>query len=363
MTQPDKESLLFWKQYRPKLVFDPLFANTIVIYQDKNIGDLLLITPVLEVLKKQTRALIFVVTKRGYAELIEDDAGRVRVVDRRCGGFLAAIRQALELRQQAPSVFIDLHGCFASSVTSFIVRAPLSVRMAQLKDRLTDYFHLKVPMRPGTRRHRIDQHLDVLRAVGLDVDLKYRKIYIECRHSNGVMFDDIRERLLLPERYVVIHPGSRWLFKTPQPSFWVSFIDNLIHLGLTPVLTGSADGREGELLAYLHNETGVLNLGGKTSLSELVHVINGSSGYVGVDTFASHVASACEVSGVVIFGPSDEASWGPLNEKLTVVVNSQFKCRPCSLDGCAGSKRSDCLISLDPVHLANYANRILREIV
>lgn len=352
----------FWSEYGPNFFRQNDKIRTVVLYQAKNLGDLLLLTPVIQVLKSETAAEIVVCTKVEYADLIRDELGRVHLVERK-RGFLGAILQAFKLRKRDPSIFIDLHGSFDSSLTSLVLRAPLSIRMAGLKNRLTDYFHVKVPMRSETKRHRIDQHLDVLRAIGLDVDLKFRKIQVERLLGNKSVFENICGRLLLPDRYVVIHPGSKWLFKTPSPSFWISFIDNLILLGLKPILTGNGNGLEGELLAYLQKETGVLSLGGKTSLSDLVHVINRSIGYVGVDTFASHVASACGIPGIVFFGPSDESSWGPLNKELIVVANNEFKCRPCNLDGCAGSKRSDCLNSLDPVYLANYANRVLCETV
>ena len=198
----------FWSEYGPNFFRQNDKIRTVVLYQAKNLGDLLLLTPVIQVLKSETAAEIVVCTKVEYADLIRDELGRVHLVERK-RGFFGAIIQAFKLRKRDPSIFIDLHGSFDSSLTSLVLRAPLSIRMAGLKNRLTDYFHVKVPMRSETKRHRIDQHLDVLRAIGLDVDLKFRKIQVECLLGNKSVFENICGRFLLPDRKEVILPGRK----------------------------------------------------------------------------------------------------------------------------------------------------------
>ena len=129
--------------------------------------------------------------------------------------------------------------------------------------------------------------------------------------------------------------------------------------GVTLVLTGVDSGLEGRFLEYLGDTTSVNNLSGKLNIAELSWVLKQSAGYIGVDTFASHLAHAHGKPGVVLFGPSDEVSWGPINGPLEVVVNNGYKCRPCNLDGCAGSKRSECLETLDMLLVAERILRVL----
>ena len=54
---------------------------------------------------------------------------------------------------------------------------------------------------------------------------------------------------------------------------------------------------------------------------------------------------------VAMFGPSSEIAWGPWRNPYRVVT-SAHPCRPCGLDGCGGSKVSECLTTLavDRVH-------------
>jgi heptosyltransferase-3 len=60
---------------------------------------------------------------------------------------------------------------------------------------------------------------------------------------------------------------------------------------------------------------------------------------------------------VALFGPSGEFEWGPW-QVTARVVTSNHTCRPCGMDGCAGSKVSECLVSL-PVEAVLRAVREL----
>ncbi|MFI5334605.1 MAG: glycosyltransferase family 9 protein, partial [Chlamydiales bacterium] len=44
--------------------------------------------------------------------------------------------------------------------------------------------------------------------------------------------------------------------------------------------------------------------------------------------------------------PTSEENWGPWMHPRAKVVAQPFPCRPCHLDGCGGSKRSECLYTL-----------------
>ena len=58
-----------------------------------------------------------------------------------------------------------------------------------------------------------------------------------------------------------------------------------------------------------------------------------------------------------LFGPSGELEWGPWGVPHRVVASEAHSCRPCGLDGCGGSKVSDCLVQLpvERVHAAVQA--------
>jgi ADP-heptose:LPS heptosyltransferase len=74
--------------------------------------------------------------------------------------------------------------------------------------------------------------------------------------------------------------------------------------------------------------------------------INACRCLICVDSLPMHVASALERSCVALFGPSSEIAWGPWLNTDARVVAQNHSCRPCDLDGCGGSKVSDCLTTL-----------------
>ena len=65
-----------------------------------------------------------------------------------------------------------------------------------------------------------------------------------------------------------------------------------------------------------------------------------------VDSVPLHIASAVKTPVVALFGPSSELNWGPWMHPQSIVLTEKMPCRPCFKDGCAGSKMSDCLFSM-----------------
>lgn len=65
---------------------------------------------------------------------------------------------------------------------------------------------------------------------------------------------------------------------------------------------------------------------------------------VGNDSGPSHLASALGVTGVVIFGPTDLAVWGPLGDMTTALQHKQICAPDCSRHHC--QKQYACLHSI-----------------
>jgi heptosyltransferase-3 len=90
----------------------------------------------------------------------------------------------------------------------------------------------------------------------------------------------------------------------------------------------------------------VINLAGRLNLKELGALIDACRCLICVDSVPMHMASALKRPCVALFGPSSEIAWGPWLNADARVVAQNYSCRPCNLDGCGGSKVSDCLTTL-----------------
>lgn len=149
---------------------------------------------------------------------------------------------------------------------------------------------------------------------------------------------------------IIVHPTSRWMFKTVPPSSISRIILNLRKkIQNEIIVTSGPDVIEMEYIKQLElsNIEGVYDLSGKLSLLMLAELLRNSAVLLCVDTALLHMAEAVGTPVIALFGPTNEVDWGPRRDDSHVVTNMNYTCRPCGNDGCGGSKVSECLTSLN----------------
>jgi len=128
-----------------------------------------------------------------------------------------------------------------------------------------------------------------------------------------------------------------------------------VMLGLTP--------QPGNSLFMRFPEDHFLDLSGKTSLAEMIAIIRQCDLFLSCDTGPAHIAQACRVPTIVLFGPSNEKEFGPVDHDLHTLIMppGHFNCRPCVLGPCV--KAIPCVQEISPevVHeaLMRGVNRLL----
>ena len=80
----------------------------------------------------------------------------------------------------------------------------------------------------------------------------------------------------------------------------------------------------------------LLNLSSHTTLGEMISVIQQCDIFLSCDTGPSHIAQACRIPSIVLFGPSNEKEFGPVDHDLHTLVlpPAKLDCRPCVLGPC-----------------------------
>jgi len=201
----------------------------------------------------------------------------------------------------------------------------------------------------GTPRATVERHLDALRRVGIHPAAADKSPTL---HTDPGTLESARAKLRAAgwsgAAYAVVHPGSRWLFKAWTAEGNARVIEHLAARGLAVVLTAAPDPRESLLCdAILRaSRAPCIDLRGQLTLPELGAVIREAAVFAGVDSVPMHIAAAVGTPGIGIFGPSKDLEWGPWSDRMRVVAARDFPCRPCNIDGCGGSKRSECLVAL-----------------
>jgi ADP-heptose:LPS heptosyltransferase len=92
----------------------------------------------------------------------------------------------------------------------------------------------------------------------------------------------------------------------------------------------------------------VFDMSGRTSLGEMISIIRQCNVFLSCDTGPAHIAQACRVPTIVLFGPSNEREFGPVDRQMhkLILPSEDLKCRPCVLGPCI--RRQSCIHLIDP---------------
>lgn len=271
----------------------------------------------------------------------------------------------LQIRKKKYDLVINLtegdRGAIAARVSGSGIRVGFDPQGQGMKGKRSCYTHL-VKNCPQPR-HTVERQLDVLRRIGIFPEAEERDLFLHIPESaKARVFNLLEREEIAPQSYIVIHPVSRWRFKTLSVQQMAHLISLLHANDLPVVLTGSPDPEELEMIDQilaLVPDVPVWNAAGKITLKELSALIASARALVCVDSVPLHIASAVKTPVVALFGPTSEINWGPWMHPSASVLTSDHPCRPCYMDGCGGSKKSDCLLSLTPESILRELHNIL----
>jgi heptosyltransferase-3 len=202
---------------------------------------------------------------------------------------------------------------------------------------------------PQTPRHTVETHLDALRRLGL-YPAQEKPLLMPFSPAADEKINRLLEsKNLQPGQYIVIHPASRWMFKSWNTRGFAEVLQTLTSRNIATVMVSGPDDAERNYVQTIlqHYPHSAIDLSGQLNLSELAALIAKASCFVGLDSVAMHIAAAVGTPCVALFGPSGEKSWHPWQVPHRILT-SDFSCRPCGLDGCGGGKISDCLQAIQP---------------
>lgn len=170
--------------------------------------------------------------------------------------------------------------------------------------------------------------------------------------------------------YVVVHSPSMWAYKQWPPAHFRALIAQLNAAGRQVVLTSGPSPQDRELAASLSGERAID--AGPLAFEQLATLLRDAALYIGPDTSISHLAAACGVPVIAIFGPTNPMRWapwpahgdgtftkrGPMQRSGNVILlQSELHCVPCGRAGCEDHRqsRSDCLVDITPERVAAEA--------
>ena len=296
----------------------------ILIVKPSAIGDVVHALPVLNLLRRRYPAahVAWLVTPAcaglldGHPQLdevIRFDRKRFGHAWRDPKAMVALAAFHRDLHRRRFDLVIDLQGLFRSGWLSFSTGA--TTRVGTSTDREFGWaFATTVAPVGGRDRHAVDRYLSVADHLGLGTS-----------PVEFVFPTDDADRAavapLLPAGpFAVFLPATHWPTKRWPIDRFAELVTPLRErFGLASVVAGGPDADA---------VPGAGSIAGRTTLRQLVAVLERASLVIANDTGPMHVAAALGRPLVTVFGPTDPGRTGPYNRPDSV-VRLDLPCAPC----------------------------------
>lgn len=182
---------------------------------------------------------------------------------------------------------LDLQGLLKSALLVARAKAKLKLGFHWRREGAALFSQAVIP--DPTSLHVVDRYVDVARAAGGVAD------YAEFALRPAPLSEALDSKL--PKDFVVLNPGAGWAAKRWAPAKFAQLIDAL---PLPAVLIGAPGEQASAEVAAQCREKPV-DLGGQTSIADLIAVIDRARAHVGGDTGSSHLAAALRVPAIGLY--------------------------------------------------------------
>ena len=291
----------------------------ILVVRFSSIGDIVLTTPVVRMLKKQLNTQVHYLTKSSYVSLLKNNPyiDSVYQID-------ASINEVIgDLKKENYDYVIDLHNNLRTQILKFKLGVPSRSfnKLNMEKFMLTTFKMDSIP-----KVHIVDRYLDTVLNLGIKNDNEGLDFFLSAKDEVDVS--------CFPNNYTAFVIGGQHATKILPTKKIISIIKNIDK----PVLLigGPEDGYRGEEIAKACDK--VVNTCGKYSVLASASLIKQAEMVITHDTGMMHIAAA--------FGQKIYSVWGntvpefgmypyKANASSKRIEVQNLSCRPCSKIGYA----------------------------
>ncbi len=333
----------------------------VLIVKLSSIGDVVHALPVAAALKRSTvpRRLTWAVEDWTAPLVLGHHAvdrvvafpsmGRQRSVRTFPAAFRAAVR---ELRRERYDAVLDLQGLARSALVAWLSRSPL--RIARRGQREGAHLISRAVDIPAGA-HAVDEYLAVAREIGGDTthvrfDLPVRP------EARTAIRARLAEASLEPNRrLVVVCPSASTPWKSWPVERWAAVLD-AVSGSVDVIIAGTAGQRTRHEAIVRASRRACVDLTGRTSLAELVALLELAALHVAHDSGSVHIAAALGTPVVAVYGPTSPVRLGPYGQGGAVVYHGGLCGRGCPAY-CLRRRR--CLLAAAPGEVISMVERAL----
>ncbi|MGI6092844.1 MAG: glycosyltransferase family 9 protein [Veillonellaceae bacterium] len=346
------------------------YSNILVYALDRALGDTILSTSAIEILKRKfPKAKITLMVRKPYSDLFKTSPILDEVLALDYDHFRSSlsyiIKTARFLRNRQFDLSLSLDHRDRAAILMFLAGIPTRVGAKQMyngKGILSSFLFTRSITVPyshdthvtefyqGLARNAFNMQADALPFIGKSLPDQLEKAL---RLFEGIP----------PNQFLVgLCLCGRSSLKSWPNSFTAELLTKLYkryHLFFYVV------GRQEDLLFAdeLINQVDfpIINLCGKTDLSELLAIIRISDLLITVDTATMHIAASADVPIVALFGPYSPLKWHPVSDKAAVLWAS-LPCSPCDASGADCKGEGWCMKALTVTDVFNKTAQQLATI-
>lgn len=327
----------------------------ILIIQTAFIGDVILTTPLIEVLKKKyPDAIIDFITIPKSKNLLETNPHirNLIIYDKRekDRGIRGIFKFSKFISSEKYTICITPHRSLRSAILTRSSGATLRIGfdLTAWKGAFTHLVFYKTDI------HEIERNLSLLNTLGIKSDRIPPVLYADNEdvvHVNKVLNDAGIKNNSTP---LALAPGSIWPTKRWPEEYFEKLCQIIAQKAGNIVLIGGEDDRP--LCERIsHTSEAATSVAGKLSLRQTYHLLKSCSALLTNDSAPLHLGQAAGISVYAIFGPTVPSfGFAPFGEHSYVIEQKELNCRPCGIHGgkkCP-TKTFDCMLRLKPEMVA-----------
>ena len=289
----------------------------ILVVRFSSIGDIVLTTPVVRMLKKQLNAQVHFLTKSAYVSLLKNNPyiDSVYQIENSITEVIA------DLKKEKYDYVIDLHSNLRTQILKFRLGMPAKSfnKLNMEKFMLTNFKLDNMP-----KIHIVDRYLETVKHLGVKNDNQGLDFFLSANDKLDIS--------IFPKNYIVFVIGGQHATKILPNEKIISIIKKVNK----PVLLigGPEDAHKGEEIAKACDK--VVNTCGKYSILQSASLVQQATMVITHDTGMMHIAAAFNKKIYSVWGNTvPEFGMYPYleSEQSKRIEVKGLNCRPCSKIG------------------------------
>ncbi len=315
-----------------KLLFKQPIVKKILLIQTASIGDVILITPVMEALQQKfPEAHIDILIKKGNESLFQKHPFLRKIIiwDKSKNKYRNLWHILGLIQEERYDVVVNFQRFASSGLITAFSRAKKTVGFRKNPFSMLFGKRLKHQINTDGTLHETERNLSLVRHLLGDLKVcKRPRLYPLPQH-------EARMSPYKMQAYICIAPSSLWFTKEYPLHKWVDLLRQLPADWNVYTLGSGADKDKCETIIKESGRNNCINFAGQINLLESAALMRDAQMNIVNDSAPMHLASSVDAPVTAIFCSTvPQFGFGPLSKQSSIVeTREKLNCRPCGLHG------------------------------